>query len=285
MFKKIIIPSLLLSFSNMTLADSQHITLNNGNYDIPAIFSVPDKKIDKQIPAVIMLHGTGTQTDEVGNLYKSLSEKLEALGIASIRLDFAGSGDSKASDLEYSLSSAVLDGKTAFNYLQANSQIDKSRIGVVGFSQGALISQLLVIEEPNIKSLAVWSPAVGNGIAPMKAFFEQYYDEAKQNGYALIKYDWRSPFKVNLTWFEQLKAQQSLTLMKQFTGSLLAISGTNDTVLPWENANTLITASGSKDATAVTIKDGDHIFNVFDPKAHQSKELLEIIANWLNSRL
>ncbi len=285
MFKKIIIPSLLLSFSNMTLADSLHITLNNGNYDIPAIFSVPDKKIDKQIPAVIMLHGTGTQKDEVGNLYKSLSEKLEVLGIASIRLDFAGSGDSKASDLEYSLSSAVLDGKTAFNYLQANSQIDKSRIGVVGFSQGALISQLLVIEEPNIKSLAVWSPAVGNGITPMKAFFEQYYDEAKQNGYALIKYDWRSPFKVNLTWFEQLKAQQSLTLMKQFTGSLLAISGTNDTVLPWENTNTLITASGSKDATAVTMKDGDHIFNVFDPQAHQSKELLEITANWLNSRL
>ncbi len=285
MFKKIIIPSLLLSFSNMTLADSQHITLNNGSYDIPAIFSVPDKKIDKQIPAVIMLHGTGTQKDEVGNLYKSLSEKLEALGIASIRLDFAGSGDSKASNLEYSLSSAVLDGKTAFNYLQANSQIDKSRIGVVGFSQGALISQLLVIEEPNIKSLAVWSPAVGNGITPMKAFFEQYYDEAKQNGYALIKYDWRSPFKVNLTWFKQLKAQQSLTLMKQFTGSLLAISGTNDTVLPWENANTLITASGSKDATAVTMKDGDHIFNVFDPQAHQSKELLEITANWLNSRL
>ncbi|WP_419237381.1 alpha/beta hydrolase family protein [Photobacterium leiognathi subsp. mandapamensis] len=269
----------------MALADSQHITLNNGNYDIPAIFSVPDKKIDKQIPAVIMLHGTGTQKDEVGNLYKSLSEKLEALGIASIRLDFAGSGDSTASDLEYSLSSAVLDGKTAFNYLQANSQIDKSRIGVVGFSQGALISQLLVIEEPNIKSLAVWSPAVGNGITPMKAFFEQYYDEAKQNGYALIKYDWRSPFKVNLTWFEQLKAQQSLTLMKQFTSSLLAISGTNDTVLPWENANTLITASGSKDATAVTMKDGDHIFNVFDPKAHQSTELLEITANWLNSRL
>ncbi len=285
MFKKIIIPSLLLSFSNMTLADSQHITLNNGSYDIPAIFSVPDKKIDKQIPAVIMLHGTGTQKDEVGNLYKSLSEKLEALGIASIRLDFAGSGDSKASDLEYSLSSAVLDGKTAFNYLQANSQIDKNRIGVVGFSQGALISQLLVIEEPNIKSLAVWSPAVGNGITPMKAFFEQYYDEAKQNGYALIKYDWRSPFKVTLTWFEQLKAQQSLTLMKQFTGSLLAISGTNDTVLPWENANTLITASGSKDATAVTMKDGDHIFNVFDPQAHQSKDLLEITANWLNSRL
>ncbi len=285
MFKKFIIPSLLLSFSHMTLADSQHITLNNGSYDIPAIFSVPDKKIDKQIPAVIMLHGTGTQKDEVGNLYKSLSEKLEALGIASIRLDFAGSGDSKASDLEYSLSSAVLDGKTAFNYLQANAQIDKSRIGVVGFSQGALISQLLVIEEPNIKSLAVWSPAVGNGITPMKAFFEQYYDEAKQNGYALIKYDWRSPFKVNLTWFEQLKAQQSLTLMKQFTGSLLAISGTNDTVLPWENANTLITASGSKDATAVTMKDGDHIFNVFAPKAHQSKELLEITANWLNSRL
>ncbi|PSW54283.1 alpha/beta hydrolase [Photobacterium leiognathi subsp. mandapamensis] len=285
MFKKIIIPSLLLSFSHMTLADSQHITLNNGSYDIPAIFSVPDKKIDKQIPAVIMLHGTGTQKDEVGNLYKSLSEKLEALGIASIRLDFAGSGDSKASDLEYSLSSAVLDGKTAFNYLQANAQIDKSRIGVVGFSQGALISQLLVIEEPNIKSLAVWSPAVGNGITPMKAFFEQYYDEAKQNGYALIKYDWRSPFKVNLTWFEQLKAQQSLTLMKQFTGSLLAISGTNDTVLPWENTNTLITASGSKDTTAVTMKDGDHIFNVFDPQAHQSKELLEITANWFNSRL
>lgn len=285
MFKKSLFSLMATCLAGMANATETQLALNNGQYDIPAILSLPQNRNLQTFPAVILLHGTGTQKNEVGDLYKSLSEYLIEKGIASIRIDFAGNGDSKESDMTYTLSTAVKDAQTAFTYLQSHQSIDKTKIGVVGFSQGALIAQLLVIKEPSIKSMVAWSPAIGDDENPMKVFFDTYYHEAKKNGHALIQYDWRAPFKVNLAWFEELKKQQSLTQMEKFKGSLLAISGSDDAVLPWQNANILVDASGSIDATAIVMKGADHIFNVFDPKAHQSMDLLEITSTWLKSRL
>ena len=48
-------------------------------------------------PAVVMLHGTGSTKDEAGDGYKAAAPVLaEKYGIATIRIDFPGNGDSTA---------------------------------------------------------------------------------------------------------------------------------------------------------------------------------------------
>lgn len=42
-----------------------------------------------------MLHGWVSNKDEVGNMYKDLEGFMAKDGVASLRIDFAGSGDSK----------------------------------------------------------------------------------------------------------------------------------------------------------------------------------------------
>ena len=286
MSKHLFLLIITLSFLGRTYAVGSVVSLNNSSYQVPGILTLPDTAAAKTTyPAVIMLHGTGSHKNEVGNLYQTLAGQLAEQGIASLRIDFAGSGDSKVSALTYSLESAVTDGQAALQFLNRHPAIDGQRLGVIGFSQGALIAQLLVLAEPTLQTMVVWSPAVGNGSKSMKKFFDAHYGQAKREGRAVINYDWRPPLEVNITWFEQLLAQRSLSDMKKYTGQLLAIAGSNDTVLPWQHVNTLIDAAGSRKATAVVLKDADHIFNVFDPQAPQSAELLRITSEWLTSHL
>src|SRR5690554_6554386 len=77
------------------------ITIKNKLYDIPAVFVQPD--VDRCSPAVILCHGTGSSKHKVGNLFIKLAQSLKEKGIASMRFDFAGCGESiaKQQDLTF----------------------------------------------------------------------------------------------------------------------------------------------------------------------------------------
>lgn len=277
------LPLCWLSFITLVQASETELNLNNGEYEIPAIVNLPDS--NTSVPAVLLLHGTASNKNEVGNLYQRLADLLAEAGIASIRIDFAGTGDSPVSYRKYTLKSAVRDASQALNFLRNNQQIDSARVGVVGFSQGGLIAQLLVAEQTGIKSFVAWSSVAANGIGPFAELFERRYLAAKENGFITQQYQWRSPLEISLDWFEQVKEQQSLSQMASFNGALLAIAGSEDKVVNPISATQLIEASNAVPGRAVIIKGASHIFNVLDPQAHQDEQLLTITARWFEESL
>ncbi|TPV60951.1 alpha/beta fold hydrolase [Aestuariibacter sp. GS-14] len=264
-------------------AQSESVMLDNGEYQIPAVVLMPDTAIAS--PAVLLLHGSASHKNEVGDLYLRLAELLANKGIASIRIDFAGTGDSPVDYTHYTLKSAVRDATVALAYLKQQAGVDAKRIGVVGFSQGGLIAQLLLAQQPDIKSFVAWSSVASDGIGPFAEMFETLYMTAKKQGNVLQHYGWRSPLLISLDWFEQVKVNTSLTDMQRYKGSLLAIAGTNDTVVPPVAASRLINAAGSDVARAVIIKGADHIFNVLDNNANQDEQLLDITTEWFEEAL
>lgn len=272
-----------LGFSTPVFAGETALDLSNSEYPIPAIFNLPVS--DNPVPAVLLLHGSASHKNEVGNLYQRLAGLLAEAGIASIRIDFAGTGDSPVSYRKYSLESAVGDATVALDYLRGLQAVDKSKLGVVGFSQGGLIAQLLLAEQPDIGVFVAWSSVAANGIGPFADMFEQHYLNAKANGFITQHYEWREPLEISLEWFDQVKSQQSLSKMAYFTGALLAIAGSQDKVVIPESATRLIDASNADPARAVVIKGASHIFNVLDPDANQDEQLLSITVDWLKDTL
>ncbi len=277
---------LVLAFVSLSaLADvlSTPLMLDNGEYEIPAIMTSPEGKA--VVPGVILLHGSASHKNEVGDLYLRLAEQLANNGIASIRIDFAGTGDSPVDYTHYTLKTAVRDAEVALAFLRSQTQVDAHRIGIVGFSQGGLIAQLLLAQQPGIKSFVAWSSVASDGIGPFADMFETLYMKAKREGQVEQQFAWRPPLTISYEWFEQVMANQSLSGMAEYTGSVLAIAGSNDTVVPPAAATRLIVASGSDVARAVIIKGADHIFNVLDENANQDEQLLEVTTEWFTEAL
>ena len=284
--KRLICSVLVLAFVSLSaLADvlSTPLMLDNGEYEIPAIMTSPEGTV--VVPGVILLHGSASHKNEVGDLYLRLAEQLANNGIASIRIDFAGTGDSPVDYTHYTLKTAVRDAEVALAFLRSQPRVDDHRIGVVGFSQGGLIAQLLVAQQPGIKSFVAWSSVASDGIGPFADMFETLYMTAKREGQVGQQFAWRPPLSISYEWFEQVMANQSLSGMAEYTGSVLAIAGSNDTVVPPTAATRLIVASGSDVARAVTIKGADHIFNVLDENANQDEQLLEMTTEWFAEAL
>lgn len=58
-------------------AEIESLSLDNGEYRIPGTLTLPGRlQVASSCPAVLMLHGTGSNKDEVGGVYKRLAGEL-----------------------------------------------------------------------------------------------------------------------------------------------------------------------------------------------------------------
>ena len=237
------------------------VTIDNGDHQIPATVCLPTA--EGKHPAVVMLHGTGSNRDEAGGGYKVAAPILAAkYGIATIRIDFMGNGDSKADYKGYTFASAVSDAVAAANYMAALENVNADAIGVMGWSQGGTDALLASGEHPEIfKSVVTWA-----GAPDMKLdgfFGDEQYAEAKKNGFFVMKFDWRDSLEVSLQWCEDVMNTDVLGVFSAFTGPVLAIAGKLDTTVDPSWSDKIAATSKNTLSHASFIDGMDHTFNVF----------------------
>jgi len=82
-------------------------------HELPAIFTVP--RVAGKYPLVVMAHGHGGTKDENGG-FTAIAETLAARGIATIRMDFPGSGASTEPFIQNNLTNMIADVAAARAY-------------------------------------------------------------------------------------------------------------------------------------------------------------------------
>lgn len=258
------------------------IDLPEDDHTIPATITIPMG--DGPYPAVIMLHGTASNRHEVGGGYDKASQVLaEEYGIASIRFDFMGNGDSTASYRDYNYTSAVNDTHAILEYISTLPEIDSSNIGVMGWSQGGTIAMLTASKYPNeISSVVTWAGASDMSSAAL----DPDYEIAKEQGYVTKTFDWREPLDFGLQWYEEAINTNVLEEFEKFDGPVFAIGGSEDTSVLPEEAKKIVDAS-SNIASRYFIFDGlDHTFNVFTEPTYESLyEAIDLTASFFKDTL
>lgn len=135
----------------------ESVILINENEKIFGVFHTPIESA-KKVPAILVCHGFAGQKTGRYRLYVTLAEELAKNGIAVLRIDFRGCGDSEGDFVNTCLTGEVSDAIKGLEFLKNHPLVDSSRLGIFGRSLGGAIAVIAAKKFGSIKSLALWAP-------------------------------------------------------------------------------------------------------------------------------
>ncbi len=137
----------------------KHFELERNGQIIRGVIHQPEKA-QSSLPCVIFCHGFTASRIEPHFMFVKIARALEKIGVASIRFDFLGSGESDGLFSEMTLSNEVADCEAIIDYARSLSIFDPCKISLLGFSMGGAVSLVSASRCPEkIDRLVLMSPA------------------------------------------------------------------------------------------------------------------------------
>ena len=130
----------------------EEVTFTNGDVQLAGTLSWPDGRGPH--PAVVLLSMAGAQTRDAEShsfkIFKVLADHLTQNGIAVLRYDDRGVGGSTGRLEASSLSDLAHDAQAAVAVLKEHPEINPDQIGLLGHSQGGIVTPHAAVEFEDI---------------------------------------------------------------------------------------------------------------------------------------
>ena len=274
-------------------APEQPITwIASRNVEIPISLVLPSVATsDAKVPLVVLVHGHGGTRHEAGG-YTRVAEGLAAKGIASVRMDFPGCGDSREPFSNNNLSNMLADIRAAQSAALASARIDTTRMGLLGFSMGGRLAITLAVETDAYKAMALWAPSASNGAASMVSYLggAQTYAamkaQAQAQGYAPFTTFWGQAQQLGYRWFTDLEASMPATAIASYTGALFVLYGDlDDVMLPAASRQAAAAARNASSTQVHEVVGADHGLGLFNDDFARSEEAVSSTVNFLVGHL
>jgi len=234
-------------------------------------------------PAVMLCHGFTGNRIEAHFMFVKASREFARLGLASLRFDFRGSGESSGDFQEVSILTELADALAAWQFLGCVKGIDIKRRALLGLSLGGAVASLLAGglagEKEAPACVALWS-----AVADIKALWVKRLQQIKKaSGRKSLTYPVsHSGLEVGRRFFDDIA---QVPLPSEAIGvagvPTLIVHGEGDTVIPTEQAQAFKTACGSKLATLKIFKHMDHTF----AEPGWERKVIAVSAKWLIKKL
>ncbi|MDD3003640.1 alpha/beta hydrolase [Flavobacterium sp.] len=196
------------------------------NISLAGTLSLPKK--EGKFPAVILISGSGQQNRDSEILghkpFLVISDYLTRNGIAVLRYDDRGVGQSKGDPTHSTSADFANDAAGAIEYLRSRKEIDSKKIGVIGHSEGGMIAPMLSANDKNIAFIILLA---GPGVSGDVLLLDQNYEVGKKQG--LSENDLQEAKILNQKIYNIIKSEKDLAEMKK---SLTAVLQTEMEKLP-----------------------------------------------------
>ena len=241
------------------------VSYENDGRTVPAVVTLP-KGAQGTLPLVVLAHGHGGGKDE-GTGFIRLAQALAAAGIASIRMDFPGCGDSTEPFTENTLSNMNADVKAGLVYMTEHYDVDGENVGILGYSMGGRIALEVATEKDSpfqaVYILSGVSTPASKAIPivlPEGVTASQAEREARSKG----SYDYTTQYGQNLSlsaeWFTDMKVDP-LANIKNFDGAMVVVHGDADDVV--DDETNKLTVSACPAAREIIVPGSTHGYGFY----------------------
>lgn len=259
--------------------------------NIPATIQLPAKSArGEELPLVVLCHGfTGNRQGD--GHFAPLAEDLAAHGIATVRLDFAGCGDSTEPYANYTLANMAADVDSVIGYMQATYGTGKTAL--VGHSMGGRLASLYPqLGQYPVTALALWSPANGAGLQGLEflsidnfAAVEELAARADAEGSVAA---WG--VELSAAYIDGMRdSDPNVTLQESGLPVLLTYSGNERILSDTTQTETKAAVESLPDGQVVLdlFVNGDHNYTSEDPATNTQldADLRQVTADFLTSHL
>ena len=232
----------------------QYVEINTERGILRGMLHLPDLPKGEQCPGVILYHGFSGNRTEPGFMFVRFSRLLAELGIASVRFDFLGSGESDGGFTDMTFSKEADDALVILDYFRSLNMIDEDNIIILGLSMGGAIAGYIAGSRPSdLKGLILWAPA-----GEMRIFIEKREKEI-ENGKILENMMDINGLLLGDDFIEDVRSISIMGKTSEYTGKTLIVHGTDDTVVPVTVSEGYFKLFGNR-AELVLIDGADHTF-------------------------
>ena len=197
-------------------------------------------------PAVVLLHGFAGQRMESGYMFVQLGEALARRGVTAFAFDFRHCGESDGAFSDGLPSAHLSDALAILGWAQGRPEVDRARIGLLGFSLGGLLAACALARSAVPSAAALLAPTT---IANLSRY---------AGGAGAVV----GPLQLHTRYFDDLAALDPLSDLASRPRRTLWVQGTGDnTVAPSVSEQFLHALDGTGAAvTAHRIEGADHAF-------------------------
>ncbi len=211
------------------LAQTEHLSIDGDHGKLAAVLQVPEKDDASKCPIVVICHGFMGSKDYL--LLEDLANDLEAAGIASIRFDFNGHGESEGRFQDMTVPNEIEDAKKVINFVKETNRF--SSISIAGHSQGGVVSSMVAGElgADNIKAVVLFAPAAVLRDHIISGYlFGEHYDSLNPPEYVDI---FNGKLRVGKGYLVTGRELPIYETAAKYQGPACLIHGSGDSLVPY----------------------------------------------------
>jgi alpha-beta hydrolase superfamily lysophospholipase len=294
----------------------------NGSIKLAGTLTIPNNYTEK-LPAFVFVHGSGpndrdenpdlslmSPTDKEKlvqilngfnldvsqyklNVFNAMSDYFVKEGFATFRYDKRGIGKSKGEYKMAGFKDLISDAHAAIRFLRNRTEVDPSKIIVLGHSEGGIIGPVLCVEDPTIAALVICAGTsqklddiMVQQAKSAKEMLNRLTQEQKEklgiinvpNPVEIVEqliekvkrgdeYVEIEGHRVYAKWYREHFAHDPLETIKKVKCPILIVQGDKDFQVPFSNALALKEAlenSGNSNVRLLLFPNIDHLLK-FEP--------------------